>query len=51
LLGSRTALYGAALLAAGVLVSFEGMTGKTDAVLLGFTTWLSRETTQTTRFN
>ncbi len=38
LLGQRTARLGAGLLAAGVLVSFEGMTAKTDALLLGFTT-------------
>jgi len=38
LLGYRPAIYGAALLAAGMLVSFEGMTAKTDAVLLGFIT-------------
>jgi 4-amino-4-deoxy-L-arabinose transferase-like glycosyltransferase len=38
LLGRRTALYGAALFAAGALLGFEGMTAKTDAVLAGFTT-------------
>ena len=38
LLGRRTALAGAGLLATGVLVGFEGMTAKTDALLLGFTT-------------
>lgn len=38
LVGRRQALIGAALLGAGALVSFEGMTAKTDAVLLGFTT-------------
>ncbi len=34
----RTALFGAGLFAAGALVGFEGMTAKTDAVLLGCTT-------------
>ncbi|MGH6950081.1 MAG: ArnT family glycosyltransferase [Vitreimonas sp.] len=38
LVGRRIALVGAGLLATGVLVSFEGMTAKTDALLLGFTT-------------
>jgi 4-amino-4-deoxy-L-arabinose transferase-like glycosyltransferase len=38
LLGSRPAFFGAALLASGVLAGFEGMTAKTDALLLGFTT-------------
>lgn len=38
LLGRRTALYGSALFAAGALLGFEGMTAKTDAVLVGFTT-------------
>ncbi|MGQ0531136.1 MAG: ArnT family glycosyltransferase [Caulobacteraceae bacterium] len=38
LIGQRTALLGAALFASGMLASFEGMTAKTDAVLLGFTT-------------
>ncbi|MBC7769655.1 MAG: glycosyltransferase family 39 protein [Phycisphaerales bacterium] len=38
LVGHRAALFGAAMLAAGVLVGLEGMTAKTDAVLLGFTT-------------
>ncbi|HYD86994.1 MAG TPA: glycosyltransferase family 39 protein [Vitreimonas sp.] len=38
LAGKRAALFGAALLAAGVLAGLEGMTAKTDAVLLGFTT-------------
>jgi 4-amino-4-deoxy-L-arabinose transferase-like glycosyltransferase len=38
LLGRRTALYGAAIFAAGALLGFEGMTAKTDAVLAGFTT-------------
>lgn len=38
LVGQRPALLGAGLFAAGVLVGFEGMTAKTDAVLLGFTT-------------
>ena len=38
LVGRRAALFGAALLAAGVLAGLEGMTAKTDALLLGFTT-------------
>ncbi len=38
LIGARPALYGAALLGASVLAGFEGMTAKTDALLLGFTT-------------
>ena len=38
LFGQRPALFGAGLFAAGVLVGFEGMTAKTDALLLGFTT-------------
>jgi len=38
LLGARPAFLGAGLLAAGMLASFEGMTAKTDALLLGFTT-------------
>lgn len=38
LVGHRAALFGAALLAASVLLGIEGMTAKTDAVLLGFTT-------------
>lgn len=38
LVGARAALYGAGLFAAGVLAGFEGMTAKTDALLLGFTT-------------
>ena len=38
LIGRRPALLGAGLLAAGLLVGFEGMTAKTDALLLGFTT-------------
>jgi len=38
LIGARPALYGAALLGAGMLAGFEGMTAKTDALLLGFTT-------------
>lgn len=38
LLGKRPAFLGAGLLAAGALVGFEGMTAKTDALLLGFTT-------------
>jgi 4-amino-4-deoxy-L-arabinose transferase-like glycosyltransferase len=38
LIGQRGALFGAGLFAAGMLVGFEGMTAKTDALLLGFTT-------------
>lgn len=38
LIGERPAFFGAALFAAGMLAGFEGMTAKTDAVLLGFTT-------------
>lgn len=38
LLGQRTAILGAGLFAAGMLAGFEGMTAKTDALLLGFTT-------------
>ncbi len=38
LLGARVAFFGAALFSAGVLAGFEGMTAKTDALLLGFTT-------------
>lgn len=38
LLTPRAALFGAGLFAAGMLVGFEGMTAKTDALLLGFTT-------------
>jgi 4-amino-4-deoxy-L-arabinose transferase-like glycosyltransferase len=38
LLSERTALFGAGLLAASMLAGFEGMTAKTDALLLGFTT-------------
>lgn len=38
LLGRRPAFLGAGLFAAGVLAGFEGMTAKTDALLLGFTT-------------
>lgn len=38
LLSERAALLGAALLGAGVLAGFEGMTAKADALLLGFTT-------------
>lgn len=38
LIGPRPALLGAGLFAAGVLAGFEGMTAKTDALLLGFTT-------------
>lgn len=38
LIGRRPAFIGAGLLAAGVLAGFEGMTAKTDALLLGFTT-------------
>jgi 4-amino-4-deoxy-L-arabinose transferase-like glycosyltransferase len=34
----RAALFGAGLFAAGMLAGFEGMTAKTDALLLGFTT-------------
>src|SRR5262249_41101267 len=37
LFSPRQAFFGAALLVSGMLVSFEGMTAKTDAVLLGFT--------------
>lgn len=38
LLGARVAFFGAALFSAGVLAGFEGMTAKTDALLLGFST-------------
>jgi 4-amino-4-deoxy-L-arabinose transferase-like glycosyltransferase len=38
LIGRRAALFGAGLLAAGVLAGFEAMTAKADALLLGFTT-------------
>lgn len=38
LLTERAALFGSALFAAGMLAGFEGMTAKTDAMLLGFTT-------------
>lgn len=38
LVGRQQAVIGAALLGAGMLVSFEGMTAKTDAMLLGLTT-------------
>lgn len=38
LIGRRAAFIGAILLGAGLLFGFEGMTAKTDAVLLGFTT-------------
>lgn len=38
LLTERTALFGTGLLAASMLAGFEGMTAKTDALLLGFTT-------------
>ncbi len=38
LVGQRAAFMGAALLAAGLLLSFEGMTAKADALLVGFTT-------------
>lgn len=38
LLPQRAALLGAALFGAGMLAGFEGMTAKTDAVLLGLTT-------------
>ncbi len=37
LIGARAAFLGAALFAASVLLGFEGMTAKTDAVLCGFT--------------
>lgn len=38
LIGPRPALLGAALFSVGMLAGFEGMTAKTDALLLGFTT-------------
>jgi len=38
LMSERAALFGAGLFAAGMLAGFEGMTAKTDALLLGFTT-------------
>jgi 4-amino-4-deoxy-L-arabinose transferase-like glycosyltransferase len=38
LFSPRQAFFGAALFASGMLVGFEGMTAKTDAVLLGLTT-------------
>ena len=38
LLTERTALFGAGLFAAGMLAGVEGMTAKTDALLLAFTT-------------
>lgn len=38
LIGQRPAFFGASLLAASLLAGFEGMTAKTDALLLGFTT-------------
>lgn len=38
LIGPRPAILGAGLFAAGMLAGFEGMTAKTDALLLGFTT-------------
>ena len=38
LIGERAAFFGAALFSAGMLAGFEGMTAKTDALLLGFTT-------------
>lgn len=38
LIGPRAAMFGAGLFAAGMLAGFEGMTAKTDALLLGFTT-------------
>jgi len=38
LLGPRPAFFGAALFASSMLAGFEGMTAKTDALLLGFTT-------------
>ena len=37
LIGARAAFWGAALFASGVLLGFEGMTAKTDAVLCGLT--------------
>lgn len=37
LVGQRAALIGAGLFAAGMLAGFEGMTAKTDALLVGFT--------------
>lgn len=37
LVGARAAFLGAALFSAGVLLGFEGMTAKTDAVLCGLT--------------
>jgi len=38
LLGARAGFFGAALFSVGMLASFEGMTAKTDALMLGFTT-------------
>jgi 4-amino-4-deoxy-L-arabinose transferase-like glycosyltransferase len=38
LLSARAALFGAGLFAVGMLAGFEGMTAKTDALLLGITT-------------
>lgn len=38
LIGPRAAVIGAGLFAAGMLASFEGMTAKADALMLGFTT-------------
>jgi 4-amino-4-deoxy-L-arabinose transferase-like glycosyltransferase len=38
LIGARPALLGAGLLAAGMLLGFEGMSARTDALMLGFTT-------------
>lgn len=38
LVGPRAAFLGSVLFASGALLGFEGMTAKTDAVLLGFTT-------------
>lgn len=38
LVGRRQAFFGAGLLATSMLVGFEGMTAKTDALLLGFAT-------------
>jgi 4-amino-4-deoxy-L-arabinose transferase-like glycosyltransferase len=38
LLGPQTALIGASLLGAGLTLGFEGMTAKTDALMVGFTT-------------
>lgn len=38
LVGETAALFGAGLFAAGMLAGFEGMTAKSDALLLGFST-------------